>query len=73
MTQHMKLYIAHVRLIGEFTGTLKGLLWHNITDDVKVKLQARIDELEAIDISEYMPKQENKTSYDQISNTNNKW
>ena len=61
MTPHMKLYLAHARLLGEYTGTLKGLLWHNITDDVKIKLRARINELEALDIGEYMGdiKQEN--------------
>lgn len=55
MTPHMKLYIAHARLLGEYTGLLKGLMHHNITDDVKVKLRARIAELEALDIGEYIP------------------
>jgi len=55
MTPHQKLFIAHARLIGEFTGTLEGLLWHNITEDVKEIMRAKIEELKAMDTSEYMP------------------
>ena len=55
MTTHQKLFIAHARLIGEFTGTLEGLLHHNITEDVKDRMRAKIKELRAVDTSEYMP------------------
>lgn len=55
MTSHQKLFIAHARLIGEFEGTLEGLLHHNITEDVKERMRAKIKELKAMDTSEYMP------------------
>lgn len=55
MTPHMKLYLAHARLIGEFEGTLEGLLHHNITEDVKERMRAKIEKLRAMDINRYMP------------------
>jgi hypothetical protein len=50
MTPEQKLRIDYSRLIGEFTGTLKGLLWYELPEDIKAKLRDKIKQLEEIDI-----------------------
>ena len=46
MTKEQQLKIAVNRLLGEFIGTLKAISWWDIPDDLKEKLQAKIEELE---------------------------
>lgn len=48
MTSHQKLLISYERLQGEYAGTLKAILWWDIPEELKVRLQKRIKELEAI-------------------------
>lgn len=50
MTSEQKLRIDYSRLIGEFTGTLEGLLWYDLPEDIKAKLRAKITELNKIEL-----------------------
>lgn len=38
--------IKYARLLGEFIGTLKGITYNDIPEDLKLKLEAKIKELE---------------------------
>lgn len=42
----LKLEIENARLKGDFIGTLKGILFWPIPDDLKLKIQSKIKELE---------------------------
>lgn len=46
MTEEQKLLLKYNRLIGEFQGTLKGILWWDIPEELKAKLELTIKELE---------------------------
>lgn len=46
MTEHDKLKIAHARLLGEFQGTLEGIVWNDIPEKLKAKLDIKIKELD---------------------------
>jgi hypothetical protein len=45
MTQEDRIKIKLARLQGEFVGTLKGILWWDIPNELKVKIERRINEL----------------------------
>jgi hypothetical protein len=45
MTQEDRVKIKLARLQGEFVGTLKGILWWDIPNELKVKIERRINEL----------------------------
>lgn len=46
MTEEQKLLLKYNRLIGEFQGTLKGVLWWDIPEELKDKLESKINQLE---------------------------
>jgi hypothetical protein len=46
MTEEYKVKINLARLQGEYIGTLKGILWWGIPNELKVKLQEQINKLE---------------------------
>lgn len=47
MKDNLKLQIEYSKLLGEFTGVLKGILWHDIDDNLRELLEDKIKELEA--------------------------
>lgn len=47
--QELKQEIKHQRLIGEFTGTLQGILWWDIPQQLREKLKQKIAALEKQD------------------------
>lgn len=51
MTSEQKLKIDYAKLIGEFTGTLEGLLWYELPEEIKVKMEDKIEELKEIEIN----------------------
>ena len=47
MTKLEDLTIKHARLQGEYIGTLKGILWWDIPEDLKKKIKENIKKLES--------------------------
>lgn len=47
MTEYQKAIIKHSRLLGEYTGTLKGILHWDIPSELREKIEILIKKLEA--------------------------
>lgn len=50
MNKEDRVMIAYARLLGEYTGNLKGFLWWDLPHELKGKINERIKELEEIDL-----------------------
>ena len=46
MTDYEKLLIKHSRTVGEFKGTLEGILWWDIPSELKERITVKIQSLE---------------------------
>jgi len=44
---HVNLLLEYARLLGDFTGTLQGILWWDIPKELEIKLRRQIKELKA--------------------------
>ena len=51
MKDKLQLQIEYSKLLGEFTGTLKGILWYDIDDKLRILLEDKIKELESKDLN----------------------
>lgn len=47
---YQKLMQEHIRLLGEFKGTLEAIILFNVPNELKENLKRKIKELESIDI-----------------------
>ncbi len=55
MTPHQKLTIEYSRILGEFKGTLEGITYNDIPQDLKERLYTKIEQLEAIKVEMPVP------------------
>lgn len=47
--EHVKLLLDYSKMLGEFTGTLQGIVWWDIPKELEEKLKKQIKELKTID------------------------